>query len=534
MTFTPTVLGTGLGGFAFLQRTRETQQDLLARSPQVARETQQFLEKAKTLQTSDQLLDDRAMLKVALGAFGLDDDLNNRAFLQRILDSDLTDSRSLANRLADKRYLALAETFNFAGTTGPSLARFKSAEDVGNDLAAIRTVDELLGNRALLTATLQTFGLERDVGNTFFLKSVLESDLNDSRSFANRLSDPRYAELAAAFGLGEKTRQQDGLQGFARILDTRSDPVRTTAELMADPQLLAVSLNVFGLQGDAGRTEFLESVLNSDLGDPGSFANQLEDKRYAALAGAFGFVERATVEGQGGTFTSKAEAYAEAAMAREQPVATTKEFFSDIKVMLASFALFDLPSRPDRSAFVNRILESDRDAPTSLINVFPDARYRAMADALDLKEPSSERVYPPGFAEAIVETYLDRQFEIRIGEANPTMRFALALERDLSQIVNTASSNDAQWFAIMASKPMREVFETVFQLPASFGTLDIDRQLGDLKARSEQFFGTSRLADYVLPENLENLRLQYLARSENGPRSDTGSGNLILTLLAQR
>ncbi len=530
--FSPTVLGTGTGGYAYLTRTREVQQGLFAKSSEVARDTRHFADRLKDVESSDQLVNDRALLKVALGAFGLEDDLNNRAFIKKILDSDLTDSTSLANRLADKQYLALARAFNFAGDGGPSMSGFKTGNDVSRDLAAVASADDLLGDADLLRATLKTFGLEKDVGNTFFLKSVLESDLANPESFVNRLSDPRYGDLARAFDLGAKTRAQDSIYGLAQRFSGVAASVGTVAELFANPDLLNASLKIFGLEGDTARIGFLQSVLSSDLGDPTSAANAQDDPRYAALAGVFGFAERAATEAAGGAFTSKLENLIEKVSAVTTPAETAEDFFKNPRLMLAVFDFFDLPARSDSAQFANRILTSDRDSATSLINVFPDPRYRAFADALGLQDQATERTYPAGFADAIVGNYLDRQFEIRIGERDPTMRFALAMERDLGRIIDTGTSNNARWFGVMASGPLREVFETVFQLPDSFGTLDIDRQLGDLKSRAQRFFGTSELADFVGPDLIEDLRQRYLLRSQfETNTSSTSSGNIVLALL---
>jgi hypothetical protein len=62
---------------------------------------------------------DRRLLEVALGAFGLDDDIRNRFFIRKVLEEGTTSpSRRFANRLSDKRYLALAETFGFGDRPG--------------------------------------------------------------------------------------------------------------------------------------------------------------------------------------------------------------------------------------------------------------------------------------------------------------------------------------------------------------------------------------------------------------------------------
>lgn len=532
--FTPSITGTGLVGYNSLARTRASQQAALARSPEIARETSTFLSGLKNVQSIDQLMENRVLLKVALGAFGLGDDIDNRAFIRTVLESDLSDDRSLANRLADKRYLALARAFNFAGEGGPSIDGM-TADSVTGQLAAIRTVDELMDDPALLRATLRSFGLEKDIGNDYFLRQVLGSDLADPRSFANRLSDPRYAELATAFGLAGKQRQEEGIYGFAAAFAEAADTVRTADDLLAAPGLLAHALRLFGLEAEAGETDFLRSVLDSDLDDAASVANTQDDPRYAALARLFGFVERAGAEAAGETFTSRLDRFLAKVSERETEAVTPKQLLDDIGLSLAVFDLFDLPVKADSFAFAHRVLNSDRSSPTSLANVHPDPRVRAFAEAFPLPPPDPGRVYPQGFAEKVVDSYLEREFESRVGEADPDLRIALSLPRDLAQVVATGTGTNARWFGVMASRPLRQVFETVFGLPESFGTQDIDRQLTVFQQRAEAMFGTSDLAELSTGDHLEDIRRRYLVQSSLAASSTalvgSGTGGSVITAL---
>ncbi|MWD26208.1 DUF1217 domain-containing protein [Aquicoccus sp. SCR17] len=532
----PTVLGSGLAGYDFLRRTREEQQEVLARSPQVARQTQHVLAELEGVTSAEDLLGDYTLLKVALGAFGLDEDIGNRAFLRQVLESDLSDRGSLANRLADKRYLAFARAFDFAGGT-PSLDGMRSAAEVGRDLAAISDAADLLDDPALLRASLRTFGLEGAAGlegadNRFFLKQVLESDLADPASFANRLSDPRYAEFSAAFGLGEKLRAAEGFYGFVDRVAGRIETLREPADLLEDEALLGAALRLFGLEDDAGRSVFLEQVLASDLSDPASVANRQEDPRYAALANLFDFAARDAARAAGEEYSGTLERAVQTVAARSGRIAQPGYLFRDIGLMLTVFEVFDLPTRPDGAEFANRILISDREKATSLINIWPDPRYRAFADAFTFEDPDPPHSYPPGFAEAVVQNYIDRQFEIRVGETDPSLRIALTLERDLAQAAAPTSEN-SRWFSVMASKPLRQVFETVFGLPAGFGTLDVDRQREELSARAAQMFGSSDVADFLQPDRLEELRRRYLAQSSIASTGGGAQGGgVVASLLA--
>ncbi len=120
MTFQPVVPISGYAGWRFLERTMESQQEAFKQSTQVSRATDYFRENIAKVRTTDDLLEDRQLREVALGAFGLDDDINNIAFIRKVLDDGTTDSEALANRLSDKRYLEFSEVFGFGDSAIPN------------------------------------------------------------------------------------------------------------------------------------------------------------------------------------------------------------------------------------------------------------------------------------------------------------------------------------------------------------------------------------------------------------------------------
>lgn len=119
----------GLLGWKILQRTEDRQMQAVAKDAQVQRETAYFRDRIEITSSADALVDDYRMLRVALSAFGLEDDISNRAFIKKILQSDLSDSKSLANRLSDKRYLQLAQAFGY-GNGGP-----EKGSEFANDIS---------------------------------------------------------------------------------------------------------------------------------------------------------------------------------------------------------------------------------------------------------------------------------------------------------------------------------------------------------------------------------------------------------------
>lgn len=113
MSFQPVIPLPGIAGWQFLQRTYDRQFNAFNRSPILDRDTEHFLEAIDSVRSAADLVSDRRLLGIALGAFGLQDDIDNRYFIQKILEEGTTDTHSLANKLADPRYQQLSEAFQF-------------------------------------------------------------------------------------------------------------------------------------------------------------------------------------------------------------------------------------------------------------------------------------------------------------------------------------------------------------------------------------------------------------------------------------
>lgn len=103
----------GLPGWQILRNIEARQIDAVARDPLVARSTAYFREQIGSIQSAADLVKDYRLLSVALRAYGLEEDLASKAFVQKVLESDVKDDTSLVNRLSDKRYLRLAAAFGF-------------------------------------------------------------------------------------------------------------------------------------------------------------------------------------------------------------------------------------------------------------------------------------------------------------------------------------------------------------------------------------------------------------------------------------
>lgn len=102
MSFQPIIPTGGLAGWTFLNRTLEAQKEAFGQSTQYRREEDYFRANIGNIETAEQLVADRRLLAFSLSAFGLDADLPNKFFIQKILSDGTSDNAALSNRLSDK------------------------------------------------------------------------------------------------------------------------------------------------------------------------------------------------------------------------------------------------------------------------------------------------------------------------------------------------------------------------------------------------------------------------------------------------
>ena len=130
MSFQPFVPTGGIAGWRFLQRSQDMQVQAFNAGPVMARDTDTFLARIGQIRSAADLVADRTVLKVALGAFGLQDDIDNRAFIQRVLGDGTKADDALANRLSDKRYRAFSAAFGFGPGAVPLTGRRDEMEGI--------------------------------------------------------------------------------------------------------------------------------------------------------------------------------------------------------------------------------------------------------------------------------------------------------------------------------------------------------------------------------------------------------------------
>jgi hypothetical protein len=135
MTFNPVIPISGYAGWTFLNRTMAKQSAAFTGTPDFKRDEDHFRANIGKITTADELVADRRLLKVALGAFGLDADIDNKAFITKVLKDGTLNTGALANKLADKQYLKFSAAFGFGDFATP---RSKQSDFPGTIVEAYR------------------------------------------------------------------------------------------------------------------------------------------------------------------------------------------------------------------------------------------------------------------------------------------------------------------------------------------------------------------------------------------------------------
>jgi hypothetical protein len=311
-----------------------------AAQPQVARDTEYYLAKIGDVKSIDDFLKNDRLFKYAMKAHGLEDMTFAKAFMRKVLESDLNDSASFANKLSDKRYVEFAKAFHFlpSGDVDPGLrtAQDSASEDamIGlysqqriskgetaatqaayfeTRIGSITSVDDLLSDERLFKFALTAYGLDPDIASVPAIRNVLTSDLGDPGSVAN-LYGAKYQKLAAAFsfatdgsvvGGSAQTSEQTNQTLLAYYEATNTDESPAAAAFKVDyfNELMSGVANVDDLVDNVFLRSFVATaagldpilttaakvreILVSDLGDPTSAANA--SSAFKAVAQAFNF-----------------------------------------------------------------------------------------------------------------------------------------------------------------------------------------------------------------------------------------------------
>ncbi|SEH42821.1 DUF1217 domain-containing protein [Tardiphaga sp. OK245] len=204
-------------GYTSVQRNVRQSLTMISQQAGVTREAAYYRDNIGKVKTVDDLMKDYRLYQYATKAYGLEDMAYAKAFMRKVLESNLSDANSFANRLNDKRYreFAAAFSFNGAGTyvaqsasqtdemVGLYSAAVKKQVDAIDDqtgyynskIGSIRSADELLNDDRLRTYVFSAFGISDSQWSRDTIRQVLSSDVADPNSYVNTVWVPQVTVL---------------------------------------------------------------------------------------------------------------------------------------------------------------------------------------------------------------------------------------------------------------------------------------------------------------------------------------------------
>ncbi len=241
------------------------------------------------------------------------------------------------------------------------------------------------------------------------------------------------------------------------------------------------------------------------------------------------------------TLDNQKEAYAKSPeVAREvnyfkeniSKIQTAEDLMADRTMLKVALEAFGLGEDINNKFFIRKVLEDGTIADDALANKLSDQRYLKLSKAFGFGDFPVPNTVLSDFGEKITSAFKERQFETAVGDQNEDFRLALGVSRDLTDIANKDLREDTLWFTVMGNAPLRAVFETVFNLPDAFGTLNLDKQLETFKDRAQSVFGDSGVKQFASADKQGELTRLFLLQSEvQSLNVNAGGGQTALTLL---
>lgn len=213
-------------------------------------------------------------------------------------------------------------------------------------------------------------------------------------------------------------------------------------------------------------------------------------------------------------------------------ISTAEELVADRRLLSVTLGAFGLGADIKAKAFIRKVLEEGTLTPGALANRLSDKRYLEMSKTFGFGDFPIPSTKISDFGARIVALYEAREFEAAVGNQDSNLRLALSVPRDLGAIAAKTSSEATKWFTIMGNAPLRQVFQTAFNLPASFARIDIDSQLEMLQAKADQVFGADTVAQFTDPAKIDRLVKLFLLRGDAAnATAQTSRASTVLGML---
>jgi hypothetical protein len=184
------------------------------------------------------------------------------------------------------------------------------------NIGKVKSIDDFVNNDRLFRYAMKAHGLEDMAYAKAFMVKALEGGVRDENSFANKLTDKRYAEFVKSYNfeaLGENATVynqaqqgttarytlaafQAGVAADNPILkqlnaDYQANIVKVKSidEFVNNDALFAYAMKAFDLVDHLADKKLMTEMLEGGIDDPDSLANRNSDTRFADFVATFNF-----------------------------------------------------------------------------------------------------------------------------------------------------------------------------------------------------------------------------------------------------
>ncbi|HEV7317150.1 MAG TPA: DUF1217 domain-containing protein [Ensifer sp.] len=420
--------------FSRITRDMRSSLNRVAQQPQIAREAEYYKENIGKVKTVEEFLDDYRLYSYAMKAHGLEDMTYAKAFMRKVLESDLSDDNSFANRLNDERYRNFAQAFSFSSSK--PVAQTSAQQDAliglynnrinnldtvmrgemayfGAAMDLVTNVDEFLGNEKLRSFAFLVFDLNPKTFNYTEVRDALTSEPADliasrlaavsrmdeasklrtdlgSRITALQEIDTLNAQLAAAPAADKPAIQAkiDAQNAIVTDLDARLPPRDQAPALMAS---LKLELETLGPRISRLETyiKMAETFNFNTDGSVPSGQKAISDEKKKMLNDAYVFKRPGTtplgsdrLTGAGALLNKE---YYEQKIGS---ITTVSDLVNDTRLFNYLVTAFGLSPTKTVRATIENILTSDINDPASYVNTQGgeyNAAFKALHAAFNFK-----------------------------------------------------------------------------------------------------------------------------------------------------
>ncbi len=464
MTYTPYISSSGIAGWNFLQTTYDRQYEAFTQSGTQASDAEYFMENIGDIQTSEDLLADRRLLEVAVTAFGLSEEIDYYALLQRVLNEGTSASDALANTMDDERYVNFSEAFGFG--SGQSL---KTADN-----SAMQSIVD----------SFQTSGFETAVG---LQDATMQTALFAQRAFGDLLGDEIDEDGGEVDIVGDAV--SDFLESIADLDEDAENETQSVEEQWSEILDRDVLVSFFDTVFQTGQDVLVMS------------ASEKIDYYMNMAEAVYGSADP-TIFFSSNNQDSVLSAY------NRQAITSGVDDDERTEVLELSGLLLGamVAEESELNDAWGQLLEHSqmRDFFEVTFNL-SDTENLNESTALELFRTKAESIFgsedPRDFMnEDTIEDTLLRYAEIaeEAGVSDSEITLTRSVVESLAGIiVEEADANtdnnydlDAKWYSVMGETQLPGVFQTAYGLDDDFSNLSRAEQLVIYKEKTLEFYGT--------------------------------------------